>query len=147
MILADIRKVPSDRKRRKRVGRGAGSGHGKTSGRGHKGQKARSGYRRKLYFEGGQMPLARRVPKRGFHNVFKKQFTIVNLRDLERFDGTEVITPELLLKTGVISKLSKDGVKILGQGEIHRAITVRANGFSKSAVAKIEACGGKAEVL
>lgn len=146
MILADIRRIPSDRKRRKRVGRGPGSGHGKTAGRGHKGQKSRSGYRRKSYFEGGQMPLSRRVPKRGFNNPFKKEYTIVNLRDLNRFDGSQEISPEVLLSSRAIARLG-DGVKILGHGEITKPLHVKANAFSKSAIEKILAAGGKAEVL
>lgn len=130
----------------KRVGRGEGSGLGKTSGRGHKGQKARSGGTIRPGFEGGQMPLQRRVPMRGFKNPFRKEFIEVNIEQLNRFaPGTEV-TPELLLEERVISKV-KDGVKILARGEIDRALTVKAHRFSKQAVSKIEAAGGKAEVI
>ncbi len=130
----------------KRVGRGEGSGLGKTSGRGHKGQKARSGGSIRPGFEGGQMPLQRRVPMRGFKNPFRKEFIEVNIEQLNRFaPGTEV-TPELLLEERVISKV-KDGVKILARGEIDRALTVKAHRFSKQAVSKIEAAGGKAEVI
>lgn len=129
-----------------RKGRGAGSGNGKTAGRGHKGQWARSGGGVRPGFEGGQMPLARRLPKRGFHNIFGTTYASVNVSALDRFeDGTEV-TPELLLETGVISK-ALDGVKILGDGSITKKLTVKAAAFSASAKEKIEAAGGKAEVI
>ena len=133
------------RKKRRRVGRGPGSGRGKTSGRGHKGQMSRSGARRKVGFEGGQMPLHRRLPKFGFTNIFRKEFQIVNLRDLDRVEGAEV-TPDVLRKAGLI-KNTRIPVKILGQGDVDKALTVKAAAFSKSAVAKIEAAGGKAEVI
>ncbi len=133
-------------KAKKRLGRGIGSGTGKTSGRGHKGQNARSGGGVRPGFEGGQMPLFRRLPKRGFTNIFAKKFAVVNVRDLNNFEeGTEV-TPELLLEKGCISKL-QDGVRILGQGEISVKLTVKANHFSKSAAEKIEAAGGRIEVI
>lgn len=130
----------------KRKGRGPGSGNGKTGGRGHKGQKARSGGGVRVGFEGGQMPLARRVPKRGFNNIFAKPFEAVNVAALERFeDGTEV-TAEVLLEAGVLSKCEY-GVKILGNGNLTKKLTVKASAFSESAKAKIEQAGGKAEVI
>lgn len=129
-----------------RKGRGAGSGNGKTAGRGHKGQWARSGGGVRAGFEGGQMPLARRLPKRGFTNIFGTTYAPVNVDVLNRFeDGTEV-TAELLIETGVLSK-ALDGVKILGNGEITKKLTVKAAAFSASAKQKIEAAGGKAEVI
>ncbi len=137
---------PGSRQERKRVGRGLGSGLGKTSGRGHKGQKARSGGSIRPGFEGGQMPLQRRLPKRGFTNVFRKVYTVINLEDLARFaEGTEV-TPRLLLDEGLLKEV-RDGVKILGSGEVKVGLTVVAHAFSQSALAKITAAGGKAEVL
>jgi large subunit ribosomal protein L15 len=132
---------------RKRVGRGPGSGLGKTSGRGEKGQKSRSGYSRKVGFEGGQMPLHRRVPKRGFTNHrFKKEYTEVNLDRLDAFDAGTIVTPELLMKRGVIKKL-RDGVKVLAKGSLTKALTVRAHKFSAKAQETIAGAGGKAEVL
>ncbi|MGQ0514263.1 50S ribosomal protein L15, partial [Bacillus sp. D-CC] len=134
------------RKVRNRVGRGIGSGNGKTAGKGHKGQNARSGGGVRLGFEGGQTPLFRRLPKRGFTNINRKEFAIVNLSTLNRFeDGTEV-TPELLLETGVISKLN-DGVKILASGAVEKKLTVKAHKFSSSAKEAIEAAGGSVEVI
>ncbi|MGQ0437327.1 50S ribosomal protein L15, partial [Bacillus sp. B-TM1] len=131
---------------RNRVGRGIGSGNGKTAGKGHKGQNARSGGGVRLGFEGGQTPLFRRLPKRGFTNINRKEFAIVNLSTLNRFeDGTEV-TPELLLETGVISKLN-DGVKILASGAVEKKLTVKAHKFSSSAKEAIEAAGGSVEVI
>ena len=132
---------------RRRVGRGMGSGLGKTSGRGEKGQKARSGASIPAQFEGGQLPLYRRLPKRGFSNSdFKIRYATINVSDLNRFeDGTE-ITPELLKDTGLL-KNQLDGVKILGNGEITKKLTVKANKFSKSAVEKLEKCGSKIEVI
>ena len=132
----------------KRVGRGHGSGYGKTSGRGHNGQNSRSGGGVRPGFEGGQMPLFRRLPKRGFQNRFKKVYGIVNIRDLNRFeDGTEV-TPDLLFDSGLVKKIdAKDGIKILGDGELERKLTVKANKFTKSAEEKINSLGGKAEVI
>ena len=128
-----------------RRGRGHGSGNGKTAGKGHKGQKARSGSPRPG-FEGGQMPLYRRIPKRGFTNINTKDIVGINVTALERFDNDTVVTVETLLETGVI-KNARDGVKILGNGELTKKLTVQANAFSKSAVEKIEAVGGKAEVI
>jgi len=135
-------------KPRKRVGRGAGSGWGKTSGRGHKGQKARSGGKIRPGFEGGQTPLFQRLPKRGFTNIFAKEYGIVNIEDLNKFEEGTVITPELLMDAGLVKKAkAKDGVKILGNGELTKKLTVKAQQFSKSAVDKIEAVGGKVEVI
>jgi len=132
---------------RKRVGRGPGSGLGKTSGRGEKGQKSRSGHKSKLGFEGGQMPLHRRVPKRGFTNArFRKEFACVNLERLEIFDAGSIITPDVLLKRGIIKKL-KDGLKVLGEGALTKPLTVRAHKFSAKAQERITGIGGKAEVL
>ena len=126
-----------------RKGRGGGSGNGKTAGRGHKGQKARSGGRVRAGFEGGQMPLARRVPKRGFNNIFAKPLEIVNLKSLNVFEDGETVTAETLLEKGVLSKC-RYGVKILGKGQITKKITVQADAFSASAKEAIEAAGGKA---
>ena len=132
---------------RKRVGRGPGSGMGKTAGAGEKGQKSRSGYSRKVGFEGGQMPLHRRVPKRGFTNArFRKEFAAVNLDRLEIFEPGTIVTPEVLMHRGVIKKIV-DGVKILGNGELTKALTVRAHKFSAKAQERIVALGGKVEVL
>jgi len=131
---------------RKRVGRGPGSGLGKTSGRGEKGQKSRSGFSRKPGFEGGQMPLHRRVPKRGFTNIWRKEYAEVNLDRLEVFDAGTIVTPELLIERGIVRKL-RDGVKILAGGDLTKALTVRAHKFSGAAAGKIAAAGGTAEVL
>jgi len=130
---------------RKRVGRGPGSGHGKTAGRGNKGQKSRSGYRHLRGFEGGQMPLHRRVPKRGFTNIFRVEYDIVNLSALDRFESGEKITPELLAEKQLVRKSRP--VKILGDGEVAKALSVAAHKFSASAQAKIEAAGGRCEVI
>jgi large subunit ribosomal protein L15 len=130
----------------KRLGRGPGSGLGKTSGRGHKGAKSRSGYSRRRGFEGGQMPLIRRVPKRGFTNIFKKRFVTVNVRQLDRFEEGTVVTPELLVEYRILRKLG-DGVKVLGHGELKKKLVVQAQHFSASAKTKIEAAGGRVEVL
>ncbi|MEW9670180.1 50S ribosomal protein L15 [Ammoniphilus sp. 3BR4] len=146
MKLHELKPAEGSRKERKRVGRGTSSGWGKTAGRGHKGQKARSGGGVRPGFEGGQNPLYRRLPKRGFTNPNRVEYAEVNLDKLNRFEANTEITPELLLETGVISSL-KDGVKILGNGELTVALTVKANKFSQSAVEKIEAAGGKTEVI
>ena len=130
----------------KRKGRGHATGNGKTAGRGHKGQKARSGGGTRVGFEGGQMPLARRIPKRGFNNIFAKPLEAVNVSALEKFEAGAVVDAQALLDSGVLSKC-RYGVKILGNGELTKAITVKANAFSESAKAKIEAAGGKAEVV
>ncbi len=131
----------------KRIGRGHGSGNGKTAGKGHKGQKARSGGSIRPGFEGGQMPLQRRVPKRGFNNIFAKQYVIVNVSDLEaKFETGAVIDTEALVASGLVKK-PMDGVKVLGNGDITKALTVKATAFSKSAIEKIEKAGGKTEVI
>lgn len=147
MRLEDLRPAPGSTHRRKRVGRGIGSGMGKTSTRGHKGQKSRAGATPRLGFEGGQTPLHRRLPQRaGFRNINRKEYAIVNLDDLERFEAGTEITPDLLIANGVVKK-QKDGIKILGNAEVTKALTVRAHKFSKSAEEKIKAAGGSAEVL
>ena len=146
MRIEDIRPADGRTKNKKRVGRGVGSGHGKTSCKGHKGQKARSGGTKGAGFEGGQMPLQRRIPKRGFKNIFKKEFAIVNLDIIDALKDDAVITPELLIEKGVIKKM-KDGLKVLAKGSIQRPVTIKANAFSTSAAAKIEAAGGKTEVI
>lgn len=146
MKLHELKAAEGTRKERNRVGRGMSSGNGKTSGRGHKGQKARSGGGVRPGFEGGQMPLFQRLPKRGFTNINRKEYAIVNLDALNRFEeGTEV-TPELLLETGVVSKLNA-GVKILGKGTLEKKLTVKAHKFSASAKEAIEAAGGQSEVI
>lgn len=134
------------RRRRKRIGLGMGSGHGKTATRGSKGQRSRAGSRTRPGFEGGQMPLHRRIPKRGFTNIFKKHYALVNLGDLEKFSPGEKITPELLLQRGLIRKL-RDGLKVLGDGELKAPLEIAAHHFSKSALEKIQKAGGKAEVI
>jgi len=144
--LHELRPAEGSTKVRKRKGRGHGSGLGKTAGRGHKGQKARSGGGVRVGFEGGQMPLIRRLPKRGFTNIFAKVYSEVNIKDLEVFEPGTVVTPELLKEKGIIRKLN-DGVKILGEGELTKNLIVKAHKFSKAAQEKIEAVGGKAEVI
>lgn len=147
MKLHTLSPAPGSKKTPKRKGRGTGSGLGKTAGRGQDGQKSRSGGGVRPGFEGGQMPLARRLPKRGFSNArFKKTFSIVNVGELNAFDSDTVITPELLLEYGFIRKL-RDGLKILGNGEVEKAFTIKAHKISKSAEAKILAGGGKVEVI
>ncbi|MBX6396062.1 MAG: 50S ribosomal protein L15 [Alicyclobacillaceae bacterium] len=147
MKLHELKPAPGSRKAPKRVGRGIGSGLGKTAGRGTKGQKARSGGGVRPGFEGGQTPLYRRLPKRGFTNApFKRNWAEVNVGKLNRFAPGTVVTMELLREAGLV-KGAKDGVKILGQGDLQVNLTVRANGFSKSAVEKIQAAGGTAEVI
>lgn len=139
--LHDLKPAPGSRRARKRVGRGPGSGHGKTSGRGHKGHKARSGGQTKRHFEGGQMPLHRRVPKRGFTRPERVAFQVVNVRDLEPLELAEV-SPQLLRAHGLIGTLKRP-VKILGDGSLSRALVVRAHAFSRSAAEKIGAAGGE----
>ncbi|MDI6743989.1 MAG: 50S ribosomal protein L15 [Thermodesulfovibrionales bacterium] len=146
MRIEDLKPADGCRKRNKRVGRGIGSGHGKTSCKGHKGQKARSGGGKGAGFEGGQMPLQRRLPKRGFKNYFAKEYAVVNLKELARMEDSDVITPELLVERGLVKKI-KDGIKILGDGEIKRPVTIKAKIFSAAATAKIAAAGGKAETI
>ena len=145
MELHTLKPPTGSRKNRKRVGRGPGSGMGETSARGHKGAKARSGYRHKIGFEGGQMPLHRRLPKIGFTNIFKQEYQVVNLTDLARLAPGEVTT-EAMKVAGLI-RSSRIPVKILGNGTLEKPYTVKAAAFSKSAVTKIEAAGGKAEVI
>lgn len=135
------------RHRRKRVGIGMGSGHGKTATRGEKGQRSRTGSRTRTGFEGGQMPLHRRLPKRGFTNIFKKQYAVVNLGDLERFSSGEKVTLELLTERGLVSKRRGDGLKILGEGELKTSLHIVADKFSKAALEKIQQAGGTAEVI
>ena len=146
MKLEELKSPAGANKRVKRVGRGPGSGHGKTSTRGHKGQKSRSGGGVRLGFEGGQMPLQRRLPKRGFTNIFKKEYAIVNVRDLNMFDDDSEITPEVLQNAGLINSL-KDKVKILGDGELEKKLTIRAHKISRQAEEKVTARGGRVEVI
>lgn len=143
MRLHELRPAEGSKKDRKRVGRGPGSGLGKTAGRGEKGQKSRQGYSRRPGFEGGQMPLVRRVPKRGFTNIFRTEYTVVNLAQLAGLEGE--IGPELLASKGLVRAGRR--LKVLGDGEVESALTVRAHKFSKSARAKIEAAGGTCEEL
>ena len=144
--MSDLSPAEGSVRQAYRKGRGAGSGNGKTGGRGHKGQKARSGGKVRVGFEGGQMPLARRIPKRGFHNIFAKPLESVNVSALEKFEDGAVVDAKALLDAGILSKCTY-GVKILGNGEITKKLTVKASAFSESAKAKIEAAGGKAEVV
>ncbi|HXG51049.1 MAG TPA: 50S ribosomal protein L15 [candidate division Zixibacteria bacterium] len=147
MKLSDLKPAAGSKKKRKRVGRGDGSGHGKTSGRGHKGQGARSGGNVAPGFEGGQMPLQRRLPKRGFHNPFRVETAVVNLKQLEEvFPAGAEVTPEALAEAGLVRGRGKR-VKILGDGSLTKALTVKAHGFSASAREKIEGCGGKIELI
>lgn len=146
MKLHELKPAPGATKEAKRLGRGGGSGLGKTSGKGHKGQKARAGGGKRPGFEGGQMPLYRRIPKRGFTNPFAKVYSTLNIEALEAFDDGTVVTPALLRQAGLVRKLN-DGVKILGEGELTKKLTVQATKFSKTAIEKIEAVGGKAEVI
>lgn len=147
MNLNELKPVPGVKKASKRKGRGPGSGNGKTAGRGHKGQNSRSGGGVRIGFEGGQMPLYRRVPKRGFNNKnFAVNYAEVKLSDLERFEDNTVVSAELLIETGMIKKV-KDGVVILGNGELTKKLTVQAARFTKTAAEKIEAAGGKVEVV
>lgn len=146
MDLSNLHPAAGSRKARKRVGRGPGSGNGKTAGRGHKGRNSRSGAGRTPGYEGGQMPLQRRLPKRGFHNPFRKELQVVNLSALARFDADAVVDPAALIG----AKLARNGrmqIKILGEGKLEKKLTVKAHAFSKSAKAAIEAQGGTAEVL
>ncbi len=146
MKLSELSPAPGAVKEAKRKGRGAGTGNGKTAGRGHKGQKARSGGGVRPGFEGGQMPLYRRLPKRGFKNIFAKKYTEINVSDLNKFEDGAVVDAGLLKEMGVISKIA-DGVVVLGRGEITKNVTVKAARFTKGAAEKIEAAGGKAEVI
>ncbi|MBQ3498213.1 MAG: 50S ribosomal protein L15 [Acutalibacteraceae bacterium] len=147
MKLHELSPAPGSTSERKRIGRGPASGQGKTAGKGHKGQKARAGRGMRAGFEGGQMPLQRRIPKRGFVNIFAKEIAIVNLSAIdEKFADGAVVDVEALIEAGLVKK-ALDGVKVLGNGEISKKLTVKANAFSESAKAKIEAAGGKAEVI
>lgn len=144
MELSNLKPKKGARHAKKRVGRGPGSGHGKTSSRGEKGQKSRSGYSGKRGFEGGQMPLHRRLPKRGFTNIFKKDYAVVNVSDLERFDNGASVDEAMLRQAGLV-KGSHDGVKVLGDGELSKKLTVSATKFSKSAKEIIEKAGGSCQ--
>ena len=146
MNLHDLKPTEGSTSARKRVGRGTGSGLGKTSAKGHKGQKARSGSK-KNGFEGGQMPLARRLPKRGFTNIFAKEYSTVNVEKLNAFEDGTVVTAELLKETGILSKIEKDGLKVLGRGELTKRLDVKAAKFTETARKAIEAVGGTAEVI
>jgi large subunit ribosomal protein L15 len=146
MELHELSPAPGSKKARTRVGRGLGSGLGKTSGRGHKGQGARAGGKKRPGFEGGQKPLYLRLPKRGFYNKFALTYTEVNVGSLNGFEAGEVVDLVSLVEAGIIKKVN-DGLRILGNGELDKALTVKANGFTKAAVAKIEAAGGKVEVV
>jgi large subunit ribosomal protein L15 len=146
MELSNLKPKKGARHAKKRVGRGPGSGHGKTAGRGEKGQKSRSGYSRMLGFEGGQMPLHRRLPKRGFTNIFKTDHAVVNLADLERFESGATVDEAALRKAGVI-KGRNDGVKVLGNGKLTKKLTVHAAKFSASARKQIEAAGGTCQEI
>jgi ribosomal protein L15 len=147
MKMHELKPAKGAKTAQRRLGRGIGSGLGKTSGKGHKGQWARSGGGVRIGFEGGQMPLARRLPKRGFDNIWKKAYTVVNLGDLECLDDGTVVTLEYLLAEGLVSKAQPDGLKVLGNGTFTKKLTVKANKFSKSAEAKIKELGGEVEVL
>lgn len=146
MRLDELQPAEGSKFTAKRVGRGIGSGNGKTSGKGHKGQNARSGGGVRPGFEGGQMPLYRRLPKRGFNNIFAKKYVAINVSDLEKFEDGTVVTAELLKESGVVSK-TLDGIKILGRGELTKKLEVKVAKFSASAAEKIEKAGGKAEVI
>ncbi|MBN2373476.1 50S ribosomal protein L15 [bacterium] len=145
-MLDKLKPCEGSRKKRKRIGRGAGSGHGGTSCKGHKGQNARSGGGKGPGFEGGQMPLQRRLPKRGFRNIFKKSISIINLKDINRLEQDVEITPQALKQKGII-KANVKYIKVLSDGNLEKALTFNAHSFSKEAVKKIEAMGGKAEVI
>jgi large subunit ribosomal protein L15 len=146
MKLHELRPAEGTNKSKKRLGRGTASGQGKSAGKGQKGQKSRSGGGVRLGFEGGQMPLYRRLPKVGFTNIFRKEYAVVNLSDLERFDNGTVVNPEVLREAGLV-KAMLDGVKILGGGDLTKNLTVQAHKFSKTAADKIAAAGGKVEVI
>lgn len=147
MKLHQLSPAPGSTSERKRIGRGPASGQGKTAGKGHKGQKARAGRGMRAGFEGGQMPLQRRLPKRGFNNIFAKEIAIVNLSAIDaKFEDGAVVDIDALIASGLVKK-QLDGVKVLGNGEITKKLTVKVNAFSESAKAKIEAAGGKAEVI
>jgi large subunit ribosomal protein L15 len=146
MRINDLSPAKGSKKKRKRIGRGPGSGHGKTSCRGHKGQKSRSGGGPRLGFEGGQMPLQRRLPKRGFTNIFKKHYSIINVKDLNRFKPNSTLNVEVLKEAGLVKKI-KDGIKLLGNGEISHPVVIRVDRVSRTAKEKIQAAGGQVEVI
>ncbi len=146
MELSNLKPKKGARHAKKRVGRGPGSGHGKTAGRGEKGQKSRSGFSRTLGFEGGQMPLHRRLPKRGFTNIFKKEYAVINLADLERFDNGATVDEAALRAAGMV-KGQVDGVKVLGNGKLSKKLTVSATKFSATAKSAIEAAGGTVQEI
>lgn len=146
MDLGSLKYAPGSIRKRKRIGRGQGSGSGGTAGRGHKGQKSRAGAKKRPWFEGGQMPLQRRLPKRGFTNIFKKEFQVVNIKDLDRLKGSKGVTPQVLYESGLISKKNVP-VKILGDGDLKKTLDISAHAFSASAKDKIEKAGGKVTVL
>ena len=146
MDIQSLSPAENSRFSKKRVGRGIGSGIGKTSGKGHKGQNARSGGGVRVGFEGGQMPLVRKLPRRGFNNtVFAKEYTIVNVSDLNKFENNAVVDVNALKEAGIVNKVAKYGIKVLGNGKLEKALTVKADKFSASAVSKIEKAGGKTE--
>ena len=146
MKLHELSPAEGSKKAVKRIGRGPASGQGKTAGKGHKGQKARAGRGMRPGFEGGQMPLYRRLPKRGFKNIFAKEYSEVNVEQLNRFEDNAVVDPVALVEAGILKNVL-DGVRVLGSGELSKALTVRAQGFTKGAQQKIEAAGGKVEVI
>lgn len=146
MKLNELRATPGAMREAKRIGRGHGSGNGKTAGKGHKGQKARAGHGFRPGFEGGQMPLQRRLPKRGFNNIFATVYTTVKLSDLEKFEAGSVVDANALLEKGIIKKVN-DGVKVLGNGTLTKALTVQVAAYTASAKESIEKAGGKAEVI
>ena len=146
MNIQSLKPAENSRFKQKRLGRGIGSGLGKTSGKGHKGQNARSGGGVRVGFEGGQMPLVRKLPRRGFNNsIFAKRYSIVNVSDLNKFDANAVVDANALIEKGILSKIEEYGVKILGNGKLEKALTVKANKFSASALEKIKKSGGKVE--
>ncbi len=146
MKLHELSPVEGSKKSPKRIGRGHGSGWGKTAGKGHKGQKVRSGKGMRVGFEGGQMPLQRRIPKRGFNNIFAKEIVAINVGTLNRFENGAVVDAKALVEAGIV-KNSFDGIKVLGNGKLEKKLTVKVSAYSESAKAKIEAAGGKAEVV
>ena len=147
MKLHELRAVPGAKKAPKRKGRGTATGQGKTAGRGMNGQNSRSGGGPRPGFEGGQMPLYRRIPKRGFTNIWRTEYSILNVDDLNRFEAGAVVTPDMLKEAGLVKQMKNGGIKILGNGELEKNITIQAHKFSKSAIEKIESAGGKAEVI
>ena len=147
MRINELSPAENSKREARRLGRGIGSGLGKTSGKGHKGQNARSGGGVRPGFEGGQMPLTRRLPQRGFNNMFRKMFSVVNVEDLNRLEDNTIVTQEVLKENNIISKIEPAGLKVLGNGELNKALQVKAVKFSKSAIEKIEKAGGSIEVL